>query len=173
MKAHAQVFAAAWRLGLIATTTVAIVVAVAHATAPVIARNQQAAFVASLTELAGVPVSVEDVSAAATAGFTICAAEAIAVTRGTARGYGGDIELLLARDARSVRGVRVTRHQETPGIGDVVDHDRSSWIDGFVGWPLNARVDAVTGATITTRAVINAVSALASEPFMTTRDCES
>jgi electron transport complex protein RnfG len=86
-------------------------------------------------------------------------------------GYNGRIVLWLALDdRRNIRGIRVREHRETPGIGDIIDHRVSSWLDQFidrsgvnpgsVGWQLRidgGEFDHVTGATITTRAVTRAV----------------
>jgi electron transport complex protein RnfG len=68
-------------------------------------------------------------------------------------------------------GVRVTRHHETPGLGDQVDARKSNWIEQFTGKSLSApardrwRVrrdggdfDQFTGATVTPRAVVTAVA---------------
>ncbi len=55
--------------------------------------------------------------------------------------------------------MRVVSHHETPGIGDVIETNRSGWILNFGSRA--ATIDGVTGATITTRAVIGAVDAAA------------
>jgi electron transport complex protein RnfG len=87
------------------------------------------------------------------------------------QGYSGDIHLLIGLDLEgTLRGVRVTRHRETPGLGDAIEAERSSWIHGFTGRSLQDppperwRVrrdggvfDQFTGATITPRAVVGAV----------------
>lgn len=87
-------------------------------------------------------------------------------------GYSGSIHLLVGVDrAGNVLGVRVTRHRETPGLGDDIEAERSDWILGFRGRSLNNppvelwRVrkdggifDQFTGATITPRAVVQAVA---------------
>lgn len=87
------------------------------------------------------------------------------------RGYGGPIDLLVAVDtAGTVQGVRVTAHRETPGLGNPIDISISDWITGFDGASLSdpslpqwgvtvdgGRFDALTGATITPRAVVQAV----------------
>ena len=66
----------------------------------------------------------------------------------------------------SVVNVRVTAHRETPGLGDRIELPVSDWILGFNGrradgtdWrPVPAGdIDAMTGATITARAVSAAV----------------
>jgi electron transport complex protein RnfG len=86
-------------------------------------------------------------------------------------GYGGPIHLLVAVNYDgTLAGVRVTSHNETPGLGDAIEEKRSDWILGFTGRSLGNppeklwRVkrdggvfDQFTGATITPRAVVNAV----------------
>jgi electron transport complex protein RnfG len=86
-------------------------------------------------------------------------------------GYNGDIRLLagIYRDG-TISGVRVTAHRETPGLGDPIEHQRSDWILGFdgrslsdpgpEGWAVRrdgGEFDQFTGATITPRAVVEAV----------------
>lgn len=86
-------------------------------------------------------------------------------------GYAGPIHLLVAVDHDGrVLGVRVTAHQETPGLGDDIDAGRSDWITRFAGRALGAppaeqwavrkdggRFDQFAGATVTPRAVVRAV----------------
>lgn len=86
-------------------------------------------------------------------------------------GYAGPIRLLIAvgSDGR-VLGVRVTGHQETPGLGDDIEVERSDWITRFAGralgdppaegWAVRkdgGQFDQFAGATITPRAVVRAV----------------
>jgi electron transport complex protein RnfG len=65
--------------------------------------------------------------------------------------------------------VRVTSHKETPGLGDRVEATKSDWIKGFTGltsvdpmaseWVLDrdgGSFDHLTGATVSSRAVLNA-----------------
>lgn len=83
-------------------------------------------------------------------------------------GYNGPIDLLVGvdRDGRIV-AVRVVEHRETPGLGDGIEAERSNWIEQFRGrrlgdppptaWTVKrdgGAFDALTGATITPRAVI-------------------
>lgn len=89
----------------------------------------------------------------------------------TRQGYSGEIDLLVGIDEQQrISGVRVTYHQETPGLGDKIERQRSDWITRFNGLsldelPANAwavkkeggQFDGFTGATITPRAVIEAV----------------
>ncbi|AJY50871.1 electron transport complex subunit RsxG [Halomonas sp. KO116] len=89
----------------------------------------------------------------------------------TRQGYNGEIRLLIGIDEQQrISGVRVTQHQETPGLGDDIERSRSDWITRFNGlglaslppedWAVakdGGHFDAFTGATITPRAVVNAV----------------
>jgi electron transport complex protein RnfG len=86
-------------------------------------------------------------------------------------GYSGTIALLVAVDpAGRLLGVRVTAHSETPGLGDFIEERRSDWIRRFDGrslgeppaerWQVRkdgGDFDQYTGATITSRAVVEAV----------------
>ena len=86
-------------------------------------------------------------------------------------GYNGDIRLLLAiRYSGEIAGARVVTHRETPGLGDPIEIERSDWILGFNGRSLDDPAepgwavrrdggiyDQFTGATITPRAVVEAV----------------
>ena len=89
------------------------------------------------------------------------------------RGYNGDIHLLagIMRDG-SLAGVRVVTHKETPGLGDGIEADRSDWIRAFdgrsladpgrAGWAVRrdgGAFDQFTGATVTPRAIVQAVRA--------------
>lgn len=94
------------------------------------------------------------------------------LVRGSVQGYAGAIDLLAAlrKDPDGVArliGVRVTRHRETPGLGDFMELARSPWIKQFSQRP-PAAVDAVTGATITSEAVKRGVSEIlrSTEPSM-------
>jgi electron transport complex protein RnfG len=98
-------------------------------------------------------------------------------------GYNGNISLLVGINSNgSLRGVRVTAHKETPGLGDAIEIEKSDWINVFHGKSLQdpepARwtvkrdggdFDQFTGATITPRAVVDAVR-LALEYYDANRD---
>lgn len=87
-------------------------------------------------------------------------------------GYSGKITLIAGINAvGEVIGVRVLAHKETPGLGDKVDTKKSDWIFSFDGkskqasndprWAVKkdgGEFDQFTGATITPRAVVGAVS---------------
>ena len=87
------------------------------------------------------------------------------------RGYNGMIQLLVGiNENGSLSGVRVTAHKETPGLGDAIEIEKSEWVVGFSGRSLHdpeaaawavrrdgGEFDQFTGATITPRAVVEAV----------------
>ena len=97
-------------------------------------------------------------------------------------GYNGNISLLAGINFDgTLRGVRVISHKETPGLGDAIEVEKSNWINSFEGkslkrpepalWTVKrdgGSFDQFTGATITPRAVVDAVR-LALEYFETNR----
>lgn len=87
-------------------------------------------------------------------------------------GYNAPIHLLVGISVQTgqVTGVRAIEHRETPGLGDQVDVAKSDWILAFdgrslsdpeiTGWAVtmdDGEFDAITGATVTARAVVRAV----------------
>lgn len=86
-------------------------------------------------------------------------------------GYSGNIRLLLGlKPDGTIVAARVIDHNETPGLGDAIDAQRSDWIRQFTGKSLDTdnttlwqpgqsdtQIDAVTGATITSRAVLQVI----------------
>lgn len=81
-------------------------------------------------------------------------------------GYSGDIEVMMGVAAGgTVTGVQILAHKETPGLGDKITKTR--WADFFGGknltnvkWGVKkdgGDFDQFAGATITPRAVVNAV----------------
>ena len=86
-------------------------------------------------------------------------------------GYSGDIFLLVAINKNAeIINTRVIKHQETPGLGDYIDKEKTNWIDIFQSksfkttqekkWAVKkdqGEFDYMTGATITPRAVIKAL----------------
>ena len=78
-------------------------------------------------------------------------------------GYGGDIGLMVGIDMKTdqVIAVRVTTHAETPGLGARAKDD-PEFVSQYDNQPLDANfglkadggiIDAISGATITSRAV--------------------
>lgn len=87
------------------------------------------------------------------------------------KGYSGEIKMLVGINIDgTLAGVRIISHKETPGLGDAMETERSDWVFGFNGKSLNnpnerkwkvkrdgGVFDQFTGATITPRAVVQAV----------------
>jgi electron transport complex protein RnfG len=83
-------------------------------------------------------------------------------------GYNGKITLLLGILADgTLSGVEVVNHHETPGLGDKIESRRSDWLKQFAGRSLEfpdedywgvkrdgGVFDQITGATVTSRAVV-------------------
>ena len=86
-------------------------------------------------------------------------------------GYAGPIKLLVSvLEDGTLGGMRVLTHKETPGLGDRIESAKSDWVQGFVGksignptedkWGVKRDggvFDQFTGATITPRAIVEAV----------------
>lgn len=87
-------------------------------------------------------------------------------------GYNAPIRLLVGiTPDGTVSGVRAVAHRETPGLGDRIEAGKSRWIMQFTtktlqmpalpGWAVDrdegGEFDTLTGATVTSRAVVNAV----------------
>ena len=95
----------------------------------------------------------------------------------TNKGYSGAITLLVGVNAmdKTVTGVRVVKHKETPGLGDKMEiaktpPNKTPWVFDFnnksltnpelSAWNVkkdNGDFDQFTGATITPRAIVNVV----------------
>ncbi len=133
-------------------------------TADAIRANRDAASWQLAFELAGGPFPTEGLS---WQDDQLALPNGLRLRRASVPGYAGPIELLVALPPAAAGvlpvGVRVTKHQETPGIGDFIEVSRSSWILQFSNRP-PAQVDAVTGATITSEAIRRGLSTLPQAP---------
>jgi electron transport complex protein RnfG len=86
-------------------------------------------------------------------------------------GYAGAIKMLVGVEIDgAVTGVHVLAHRETPGLGDRIESGKSDWVQQFDGrsltnpaiddWKIRrdgGEYDALTGASVTSRAVVKAV----------------
>jgi len=79
-------------------------------------------------------------------------------------GYSGKIEILVGLDTGfKIKGIAILLQTETPGLGARITE--TSFIDQFKDMPLNeialksegGGIDAITGATISSRAVVDAI----------------
>lgn len=91
--------------------------------------------------------------------------------RSQSQGYAGTIELLIAIDAQGkLLGVKSLKQNETPALGGHLGDWPNAWLGTFTGkssdeptdtgWALKkdqGQFDQIAGATITSRAAINAI----------------
>jgi electron transport complex protein RnfG len=98
-------------------------------------------------------------------------AVAVVLKFAAVNGYNGNIHLLVGINLDgTLGGVRVSSHKETPGLGDAIEERKSDWILAFSGrslkqpepgkWAVKrdgGDFDQFTGATITPRAIVEAV----------------
>ena len=148
--------------------------------------NERARLLASLTSVIDLPAGDQPNAAEITMSETQSGApieQLYAMSNGRAliawvyvvsapQGYNGPIELLVGiRPDATISAVRVLRHRETPGLGDAIEMEKSDWIQQFAEkslgnpavWALEVdggSFDAITGATVTPRAVVAAIAAV-------------
>lgn len=170
------------KLLLITAIVAALLGGINMVTEPIIAENNEATFQANLKELlpgaenfeldgtklpepeAGVKVNGVYCGMAADGTPVGYVTEAVC-----SEGYGGDVVVMTGVDAEGkITKVKVTEMEETPGLGAKCQTD---WIDQYTGLTENIAVDkngsagnnpnkieAISGATITSRAVTKAVN---------------
>jgi electron transport complex protein RnfG len=98
------------------------------------------------------------------------------VAKASGQGYADKIELLLGLDpeAKSITGLFILEQKETPGLGNkiITDAWRSQFLDKKTDNPLVVvkggakvpnEIDAVTGATISSRSVTTIVNTAISD----------
>jgi len=90
------------------------------------------------------------------------------VLESSGKGYGGDVGLMVAVNTENdkIVGVGGTTHSETPGLGATAKED-PGFVSQFKGMPIEktfkvindgGKINAISGATITSRAVCSAAS---------------
>jgi len=86
------------------------------------------------------------------------------------KGYGGDIDILVGlEDETTIKGITIISQSETPGLGSRIAE--SSFASKFAGLNIDdvalkqdgGQIDAITGATISSGAVVDAVRVTAME----------
>lgn len=86
------------------------------------------------------------------------------------KGYGGDISILVGLENETImKGISIISQSETPGLGARISEN--SFMDEFVGLSIDdialsregGQIDAITGATISSGAVVDAVRTAAME----------
>ena len=132
--------------GLMAAAGLALAL-VNAATAGRIDENRRVARQAVLAELTGLEVEM------AAHQDTLACDHGLVALAIVERGYGGSMDVVAAFRHGRLIGLRVPRHGETPGFADILAP--ADWIGGL-GADGAAPFDAVTGATITSKAVLRA-----------------
>jgi len=93
-----------------------------------------------------------------------------ALLRGVVQGYAGSLRWLaaaaVAGSPPTLTAVRITAHQETPGIADFLDRPERGWLAALRGLDAAAvaAVDTVSGATITSRALRGSLATSLADP---------
>ncbi|HUV29714.1 MAG TPA: FMN-binding protein [Acidobacteriota bacterium] len=84
-------------------------------------------------------------------------------------GYGGDVVVMIGVDLRAGQmvGMEIIQHNETPGVGSQVERPafRKQWSGLSVSEPVQltaqgGKIDAISGATYSSKAVINGTNAI-------------
>ena len=145
---------------LVITAVVVVLLAIVHAsTAERVAGNRARALWVHIEALTGL-TELHTAGPPPDSGESLLLADGRQVLVGTTTGYGGDIHyLVLLGTDLTIAGIRVSRHQETPGIADFIDDPRSDWMRQFIGKTSRQlpEVDGKSGATITSTALREAV----------------
>jgi len=158
----------AFILGFIALTAGGLLAVVNAVTAPRIAAQAGLEEEAALKELQPEAVSFRPVRSGEEI-FFYKAYDAHGKSLGTlfkasGKGYSGMIETMVCMDARGmVKAIKVLNQNETPGLGSKVAE--KAFVERFGGVSADklTGVQAITGATISSRAVISSVSSKAAE----------
>ena len=153
----------------IAVVTAALLAFVNGLTAPVIEKNNQAQLENSLNEV--MPAEKFDIVKDEN-GITVYSAKKGEKLVGfcvvnSEKGYGGDVKVMTGVNVDgTVNKVTILEHAETPGLG--ANAEKESFINQFVGKvkgilvnknaPSSNEIKAISGATITSKAVTQAVN---------------
>jgi len=95
------------------------------------------------------------------------------------KGYGGDIDILIGlEDETTIKGITIISQSETPGLGSRIAE--SSFASKFAGLNIGdvalkqdgGQIDAITGATISSEAVVDAVRTTAMEKVKSLKERE-
>lgn len=144
-----------------------------NTTTPIITENKQVAeqqAMKMLIEEADEFIEIKDIQSESVETLFIAQADGKnvgAVAKVNPNGYGGKITVLVGFDIEShVKGIKVLSHTETPGLGANAAND--SFVSQFLqklpplnvvkGAPKDNEIAAITGATITSSAIVTGVN---------------
>lgn len=153
------------RLLLICAVVAGIISFVYAVTKPKAEANLKAAKDAAISEIFG----ASDASDGKDGFYTVRYGENLAATgycvESVAGGFGGDLTLMVGFDAKGkILGVSIVSHSETPGLGARVND--ANYLSQYAGKSGaltidkdgGTDIDAISGATISSRAVLSAVN---------------
>ena len=156
-------------LALICIVITGALAATNQVTAPIIEAAKIAAENAARAELLpeaeGAFTQVEGVAVDNVSAIYVADNGTGTIITSSAKGYGGDVVVMTAISPDgTIKQIKVTEQAETKGIGSKVADTPSYWenykgLDAGDALVLNQDVDAVTYATISSTALINAVNA--------------
>jgi hypothetical protein len=161
-------------VALVATLCAALLTLTHALTAPRIAANEALAANARVLALLG---EAPDAPLAGTwHGDVRALCDGRVLARLRVPGYAGPIRLLAAvrqQPEPALIGVVVISHLETPGIADFLDQPDRGWLAALSGASAAelSRVDAVSGATISSRAVRRGLESLLADAAVTGAQC--
>ncbi|MEG0876633.1 MAG: FMN-binding protein [Oscillospiraceae bacterium] len=104
----------------------------------------------ALVELEGLPAEVTEVDAAGNGkGYVFIVKSS---------GYGGEMSIILGIDPEGkITGTKVITHNETQNMGTKVVNDGTDYQKQLIGMSDTANIEAVSGATVSSDAMKNAV----------------
>ena len=151
-------------LGVICVIVTGALAATNGVTAPIIQAATEAAETAARTELlpeADSFTEVKDVAVENVSGIYTADNGAGAVITASGKGYGGDVVAFGPDD--TIKQIKVTEQAETKGIGSNVVSSEEYWanyagVSAEKALVLNQDVNAYSGATISSKAVLSAVN---------------
>jgi len=156
-------------LGVFCVVSAGLLAWVFLVTAPMIEANAKATFEGSLREVLPGAENFKEVSAPDAKnriyeGYATGKAIGLAV-KVAPRGYAGEIEMLVGVDPElRIKGMKILNQRETPGLGTNVL--KPKFIAQFIGkgakdaFVPKKDIDAITGATISTRGVCEGAKAV-------------
>ena len=154
-------------LGVICVIVTGALAATNGVTAPIIQAATEAAETAARTELlpeADSFTEVKDVAVENVSGIYTADNGAGAVITASGKGYGGAVDVMVAFGPDdTIKQIKVTEQAETKGIGSNVVSSEEYWanyagVSAEKALVLNQDVNAYSGATISSKAVLSAVN---------------
>lgn len=173
-----EIFTLMWKLGVICIVVAGLLAWINSMTAPVIEKNEKTTFEQSMTEVLTGVSEFEEVDISYTpseAGvkldsFYKADDKGYVVTTVCSEGYGGDIKVMVGVNSdKTINKIKIMSLSETAGLGAKANTEefmaQYSGLKSGIGIeknnggnPDNNTISAISGATITSKAVTKAVN---------------